>query len=168
MVDHLEEACVELFAAYEIEAALAPAPVSFLDSDVAPATLAVIGFVGPGVRGSLIMVALESAVRGWLAAMGEPEGDPADVLGEFSNMLLGRLKTRLLPDGLALQVSTPATASGKGIRLSTPLLHSQWVSLAGANWEAKVRLDTTFDANFALERTEEREAPAQAGDAIFF
>lgn len=169
MVNHLEQASVELFAAYELEAELVEfVPLPRFDEDALPATLAVLGFVGDGVRGSLVMVALESAVRTWLGAMGDADGDPADVLGEFANMLLGRLKTRLLPEGLPLQVSTPATASGKGIRLAGAPEHSEWVSLAGASWQAKVRLDMTFDASFTLRRGEGHEDPAQAGDAIFF
>jgi CheY-specific phosphatase CheX len=169
MVTHVEAEAVELFATYEVPAtpaALHSAPG--LQGLTEAATLAVIGFVGKGVRGSLVMLALEAAVSKWLAAMGDDSGDPVDALGEFANMLLGRLKNRLLLEGLVLQVSTPTTAAGNQLRISAPSGRSQWLLLEGGDWDVQIRLDADFDADFALQEQSARQAPAEAGEAIFF
>ena len=168
MVSHLEQVAVELFDAYGIPAEAGAASEVVFEPAGAASNLAVMGFVGEGIRGALIMIALDSAVVAWLKAMGETSGDPADVLGEFANMLLGRLKTRLIPEGLPLQVSTPTTASGNGLRLSTPPASSRWIGVRGKDWDVKVRLDTTFDSHFQLQDVRAAEAPAEAGEAIFF
>lgn len=167
MVTHLEQAAVELFEAYGIPARTSEVRSGASALMAEPSNLAVIGFVGEGVRGALIMTAPESTVLAWLNAMGETSGDCADVLGEFANMLLGRLKTALLPEGVPLQVSTPTTAAGNGLRLSTPPALSRWFALLGESWALKVRIDVTFEPSFAL-RASADVAPAQAGDAIFF
>jgi CheY-specific phosphatase CheX len=168
MVTHLEDVSVELFADYGIPTELGEdtSPPAFDSGD--GSTLAVIGFVGQGLRGALLLVALDSAIAAWLETMGQAEGDAADVLGEFSNMLLGRLKTRLLPEGIALSVSTPTTASGNKLRVSGPSAHAHWLSLEGRNWNARVRLETTFDPDFTHQVTDNHDAPAEAGAAIFF
>lgn len=168
VVKHLEVSAVELFEAYCMPARTVEAPRGESVPAAEPSILAVIGFVGEGARGALIMIAQESAVLAWLRLMGETGGDSADVLGEFANMLLGRLKTRLLPEGLSLQVSTPTTASGN-LRLSAPPAFSKWLVVQGEGWELKVRLDATFERHFALREVAATEAaPAQAGEAIFF
>jgi CheY-specific phosphatase CheX len=168
MVTHLEHAAVELFAGYALAVEITETPRARCEGPDDPACLAVIGFVGDGLRGALAMIARESTTLAWLNAMGEPSGDPADVLGEFANMLLGRLKTRLLPAGLRLQVSTPTIACGNGLRLSTPPALSNWLGLRGDGWDLQVRLDTTFEASFLLREASTAESPAQAGEAIFF
>lgn len=169
MVTHLESEAVELFATYDVPAAPASArSAPGLQGLAGAATLAVIGFVAKGLRGSLVMLALEAAVSKWLGAMGDESGDPVDALGEFANMLLGRLKNRLLLEGLVLQVSTPTTASGNQLRLSMPPGQSRWLVLEGQGWDVQIRLEADFDAEFALEEQSARQPPAEAGEAIFF
>ncbi len=169
MVTHLEAEAVELFATYEVPATPAsPSSTPGLHGLTGAATLAVIGFVGKGVRGSLVMLALEASVSKWLAAMGDAGGDPVDALGEFANMLLGRLKNRLLLEGLVLQVSTPTTAAGNQLRLAMPPGESRWLLLAGQGWDVQIRLEADFEADFVLEEHGTRQAPAEAGAAIIF
>jgi CheY-specific phosphatase CheX len=168
MVSELEAAAVELFEAYCIPARKSEFARGAGAAAPEPSNLAVMGFVGEGVRGALIMSASEASVVAWLEAMGETSGDCADVLGEFANMLLGRLKTRLIPVGLPVQVSTPTIASGN-LRLSIPPVLSKWLVLEGEAWQLRIRLDTTFEPHFALRELGSTEAaPAQAGEAIFF
>jgi CheY-specific phosphatase CheX len=134
-----------------------------------PSTVAIIGYVGPGVRGALIMVATENTVASWLTRMGSEGADVGDALGEFSNMLLGRLKTRLLPEGLTIQLATPTIASGSGIRLSIPPNRSTSLVFEESAGNLRLRLDAHFDPDFVLAETSERDAPAaQAGEAILF
>jgi CheY-specific phosphatase CheX len=169
MLAHLKDVAQELFAAYGFPVRLVEAAApSILVAPDRHAGMAVIGFVGTGVRGALVMVALESAIRAWLAAAGESGSDPADALGEFSNMLLGRLKSRLLGEGLTLQLATPATAIGTGLKLSTPPPQSAWVALESTNWGVEIRIEAHFSGDFALENGGRHSAPALAGEGILF
>src|SRR5580698_2990312 len=90
----------------------APAPAA--EESVA----AYLGFAGTGLRGSIVMAASPSAVRDWQVAIGETESSLCDTIGELSNMLLGRLKGRLLPEGIPIMLATPITATGKEIAFS--------------------------------------------------
>jgi CheY-specific phosphatase CheX len=169
MLAHLKDVAQELFVAYGFPVRLVETAVpTMLSTPDRHAGMAVIGFVGTGVRGALVMVALESAIRAWLDAVGESGSDPADAVGEFSNMLLGRLKSRLLGEGLTLQLATPATAIGTGLKLSNPPPQSAWVALESANWGVEIRIEAHFSRDFALESNARLSAPALAGEGILF
>ena len=131
--------------------------------------MAVIGYAGKGVRGALVMMAAEHAVQAWMTAAGVPDGDVADTLGEFSNMLLGRLKERLLPLGISIIATTPTAAVGSGLRFSEAPGPSTWSTYDGPDWKLRLRLDATFDSNF---RPVAESIPpawcARAGEAIDF
>lgn len=170
MERHLVDATIELFGAYGI--ALRHSGSSSMSPSI-PAegsVLAIIGYAGVKVRGALIMVASQPAVESWLVALGEPDtnGDVCDTLGEFSNMLLGRLKACLLPEGLPILLSTPTTASGIGLSLARAVTPSTWLTFDGPGWMLNVRIDGTFEDGFALQEQEDREDPAHAGDMMLF
>jgi CheY-specific phosphatase CheX len=133
------------------------------------AVVAIIGYVGTGVRGALILIALQSTVATWVARMGSEGADTADALGEFSNMLLGRLKARLLPEGMTIQLATPTIATGNGIRLSVPPSRSASLTFEESAGTLRLRLDANFDLDFALAETSNGDAPpAKAGETILF
>jgi CheY-specific phosphatase CheX len=170
MERHVAQVAVELFAGYGIavhhsgsgaEAGAAP-----LEASVA----AIIGYAGDKVRGALILVASRRAIESWRLALDLPDtdGDACDTLGEFSNMLLGRLKGRLLPEGFPILLSTPTTAFGSGFTLARPAGPSQWLTFDGPGWRLDVRINATFDAGFALQVREDRGAAADAGDMVLF
>jgi CheY-specific phosphatase CheX len=148
MAVHLKEAARELFATYEIDVS----PSGGVGYDAAydddRAGMAVIGYAGRGVRGALVMMATADAASEWMAAAGVPDGDVEDTLGEFSNMLLGGLKSRLLPLGISILATTPTVATGAGLRLSAPPGPSLWAAFDGPGWQMKVRLDVEFDPDF--------------------
>jgi CheY-specific phosphatase CheX len=168
MCGHLTEAARDLFADYEIVVRptvgrrIAPEPEN------EPEGMAVIGYSGQGIRGALVLMATESAVTTWMAAAGVSDGDAADTLGEFSNMLLGRLKARLLPLGISILATTPTAAIGSGFRLSDPPGPSSWSAVDAPQWRLHLRLDAAFDPEFSpLERRGLAWHP-KAGDAIDF
>ena len=115
------------------------------------------------------MMAAERAVQEWMAAAGVPDGDIADTLGEFSNMLLGRLKERLLPLGISIIATTPTAAVGSGLRFSEAPGPSSWSTFDGPDWKLRLRLDAAFDSDF---RPVAESIPpawcAKAGEAIDF
>ena len=123
MVKHLAHSAVELYAAYGLAIEL-PSCRSASPAVLGVTGLAVVGYLGQGIRGSLTLFARNRRFgRGWNAA-GVADGDPTDALGEFSNMLLCRLKGRLLLEGLSILSTPPTTISGAGLRLSVPPLRS--------------------------------------------
>jgi CheY-specific phosphatase CheX len=166
MADHLSQAALELFADYDVAIQRSPAAVATTDAE--RSGVAVIGYAGQGVRGALILVPAESAIRAWMAAAGVTDGEVTDTLGEFSNMLLGRLKGRLLGEGMSILAATPTTASGAGLRLSAPPAQSTSAAFDGPGWQVSLRLDATFAPGFELPVFCQVRRPAQAGEAILF
>ncbi len=170
IVGHLTEVTVEMFASYGI--AVKPAPDS-QGSQPPPneaAILASMGYAGDEFRGALVLVASRATIKSWLKAMGEP-GDDAnvcDALGEFSNMLLGRLKTRLLPEGLTILLSTPTTATGLDLRLARPTGSHQRLVFEGANGGVEIMLGAVFEEGFSRRVPAQQEAAAEAGEMLLF
>lgn len=167
MVGELTEAANELFAQYDLPVRASQSAEGSVDDDEASG-MAVIGYAGAGVRGALILVTPEHAIHSWMAAAGVPDCEVADTLGEFSNMLLGRLKERLLPLGISITATTPTAAIGRGLRLSESPGPSACRIFDGPDWRLRVRLDADFDVGF---QPLERRLPAwqpKAGEAIDF
>lgn len=169
MSDHLNEVVAELFASYDMH--IEPSRVSrqqcFDSEDLF--CMSSIGYVGDGVRGVLVLAASRAAAKAWTDASGVGECDHSDTIGEFSNMLLGRLKARLLGEGMPISLATPITVSGAGLRFSMPPGRSCWQFFDGPNWRVGTRLDASFDSDFEVHEVDQtRQHPAVAGDAILF
>ena len=164
MSEHLPHAVADLFAGYELAVwSAAPHASRTLEREVA----ASIGFTGSGVRGALLLKASETSIACWLQALGMPGGDPVDTLSEFSNMLLGRLKSRLLREGLPITLATPTATMGSGLRFSVPPPKSVSLAFDGADWSVTVRVDASFEADFVIDASAAEDA-AEAGECILF
>jgi CheY-specific phosphatase CheX len=165
MDHHLMEVVIELFSAYQIT--IEPCPAIARDG-LGDETycMSSIGYVGEGVKGVLILAATRAAAEAWTTAAGGMECDLVDTVGEFSNMLLGRLKGRLLRAGIPISLATPMTVVGAGLRFSMPPGKSSWRFFEGPGWHLGARLDAAFDRQF--KRQQPRAEPAEAGDAILF
>jgi CheY-specific phosphatase CheX len=170
VIRHVSECTIEMFDSY----ALAVTPqseerTSQFDLNE-QSVVASIGYAGEKVRGALVLIASRSAIESWLVALGEPSAgaDVCDTLGEFSNMLLGRLKGRLLAEGLPILLSTPTTAAGSGLRLARSAGSSALLSFAGPGWTLEVRIGATFEDGFAFTAPNNGEAVAEAGDMMLF
>jgi hypothetical protein len=156
---------LELFAAYAVPIKHCPALANEgLGSETY--CMASIGYVGEGVKGALILAATRAAAEAWTSAAGGLECDLVDTVGEFSNMLLGRLKGRLLRDGIPISLATPLTVVGAGLRISLPPGKSSWHFFVGPGWHLGTRLDAAFEPGF--QRAQTHAEPADAGDAILF
>jgi CheY-specific phosphatase CheX len=164
----LAAATADLFGSYGLTVQRLPDHARGGLSSIEQSIVAIIGYAGEKVRGALVLVAARSTVERWLVAMGENTAttDVFDTVGEFSNMLLGRLKARLSPQGFPILLSTPTTASGSGLRLSNPPGPSSWLAFEGADWRLDVRMDATFDAGFVLQESADRSAAVDAGDML--
>jgi hypothetical protein len=79
-------------------------------------TISIIGLGGPKLRGSLVL-----SIPGPLLAQSNPVGgtqpaELADWLGELANLLLGKIKSRLLSHDVLVELSTPLTISATDLR----------------------------------------------------
>jgi CheY-specific phosphatase CheX len=173
MTRHLGEAAVELFATYGMPIVRAnPSGRELGDrgpEDGEASVLGVIGYVGHKVRGALVLVASRSCVEAWHSSMGGLEkSDLCDTIGEFSNMLLGSLKGRLLPEGFPILLSTPTTASVGDLRMPRSAGPSSVIAFEGPGWRFDLRLDATFEEGFVLQESSERTVAVRAGEVLLF
>jgi CheY-specific phosphatase CheX len=150
--------------------------------------LAIIGFAGTQMRGSLVL----SANRGLLersrpvaavrvtpsvpgSAPGPAPSPPAvdalqDWIGELANQLLGRLKSRFLAHGVAIQLGTPTTVSGLELRARSgsggPQATPLWL-LSGDDWLV-VRLDAIASPDAELSTSADPSSAAAEGEVLLF
>jgi CheY-specific phosphatase CheX len=162
---HLPQAVADLFASYDLSVCPAGAPrhLGLLEREV----VATIGFTGDRFRGALMLRASEVSIGRWLEAMGMAGGDLSDTLNEFSNMLLGRVKSHMLREGLPIALAIPTATMGSGLRFSMPPAASVCLGFDGRGWSITVRLDASFEVNFSIDSAISQEA-AEAGDCIMF
>lgn len=123
--------------------------------------VAVIGFTGQQVRGSLVVGASRRQALeliGDTLARVPTDSDMADWVGEMANLTLGRVKFLLCKHGLDLQITTPVLLRGMGLvwRERTAGCHS--VSLH----EGSVQVHAWFD----VRATEPWQAPAPEDEAL--
>lgn len=164
----LETSIVEVFRDYRVGAS--PVPKDGKDGmngkDVI--VVAVIGFAGEEMRGSLVLRASLASVDAWRKPFDvDHETDACDMLGELANMFLGRLKGKLLAEGLPILMSTPTTARGPAVILAPAGGPEDQLAFAGEDWRLSVRVDAAFDASFGLEDAPTAVA-AEAGDVMLF
>ena len=119
-----------------------------------------IGFASEELRGSLVVLAPAAIARA--LAPDEPPTDTVacDVVGEFANMIVGRIKTRLLRLDVKVLIGTPTSAIAE--RISIPSRSNApeggWHSFVIAGGYAlHVRVDALADPAF------EFRAPGGAG-----
>jgi CheY-specific phosphatase CheX len=139
-----------------------------------PSVMAVIGYAALTVRGSLLLLTSRSVVAALQPAelRTEPPTEALlrDVLGEFCNMLIGRMKIRLVSRGIAPLLSTPTTIFGDDLKLPIPTSGmSAWQRFSSRAGDIHVRLDATFEVNFALFAEDASAAPLPVeGDTVLF
>ncbi len=135
-----------------------------------PLVAASIGYTGESIRGSLVLLTSARVASTWSPDCVLDEVALCDIVGEFSNMLLGRLKSRILPHGVTLSIALPISAIGRDLRvLSSPGGTTLWQTFHGDAGDVHVRLDLTLDAGFAMYAVAEPDASAAAeGDVLLF
>lgn len=109
IADLTGDCCVELFAAYGVT--LNSKPAEFIVSDEVLLS-GVIGFVGPTLRGTCLLVGNRSPIE-----LSSPQKQHTrDWVGELTNQLVGRLKRKFLGFGLEVALTTPVVLSGLHLR----------------------------------------------------
>jgi CheY-specific phosphatase CheX len=100
------DACRGLFAHYGVmlDRTLQPG------SEVAPVHLSgIVGFSGPGIRGTCILAASEEPIT----RTNPVQGSGRDWIAELANQLVGRIKNQLLSRGAEVYVTTPVVLRGE-------------------------------------------------------
>ena len=160
LVDKIaEEACTSLFQAYGVPLETVP-----VVGTAAPALSAVIGFSGPGIRGTCILAASESPIK-----KSDPiGGSPRAWIAELSNQLVGRIKNKLLAHGAEVYVTTPVVLRGEllaPVDGRTQLAPRAFASEGGSVF-VWIELDT--DPSFVLSATARAAAAVEEGDSVMF
>jgi len=117
---------------------------------------ATIGFGGADMHGALTLFADRGAWK-YISATCfdlEPESDSilTDMVGEISNMLLGRYRNLLLREGVEVLSAIPVTAHGPALRVRHGRREAlqRWHSFTCAGGSFWVRLEVAFREGFAL------------------
>lgn len=164
--------CVqELFAAYD-------RPLEPEHGEVDPsasAVISVIGFAATGMRGSLLLLTPRATIPGLipseLRALGPlHDRELRDLLGEFTNMLAGRVKNQLLAHGVEPMVSTPTTILGHALQVPpSDGVGCTWYHFRHETSLLHVRLDATFEDAFELAPADAALAPeVREGEMLLF
>ncbi len=136
-----------------------------------PMVAASIGYTGDSIRGSLVLLTSSQVAGTWSSDCALDEVALCDIVGEFSNMLLGRVKSRIIPYGVTLSIALPISAIGRDLRvLSSPGgVASLWQTFRGDAGDVHVRLDLNLDAGFAMYALPEDPTPSTLeGDVLLF
>jgi CheY-specific phosphatase CheX len=170
--EYLVKGSLELFGEYGLRVEHATGAPS-VDIE-GPSVMAVIGYAGTTVRGALLLLTSRGVVATLQPAdiRDEPPTEALlrDVLGEFCNMLVGRMKNRLVSRGIAPLISTPTTIFGDHLKLPVPTSGvSAWHRFSSEAGDIHVRLDATFDSQFSLAEDDgsAEELPAEGATILF-
>lgn len=165
--NNLEVALVALFEHLEVAVTFEPAP------ERAKCDLACsIGFASPSLRGSITM----TADRAFVVQSRPPElrqtkpseGEVSDWMGELGNQLLGRLKNRLIPYGVVIDLGTPAVLYGVEIQRHMgrrPVACERFVLSSGG--KLVVHLDADVSEDFQIVEADGAEAMPEGEVALF-
>jgi CheY-specific phosphatase CheX len=163
----------ELFGAFGV-ALTGPGDADEVPPIAGDATMAVVGFAGDQMRGSLTLYAPDAVfARSLVSASGEFAGDPSvDAQGwaaEFSNLLLGRVKRELLGYGAVLQMSTPTAFGGQDLAVHV----ADPAECIVARFEADgapvcVLFRALIEPGFELAPLPQAPPVAPEGDPMFF
>jgi CheY-specific phosphatase CheX len=139
-----------------------------------PAVMAVIGYAAGNMRGALLIVTSRDVVCALQpeevrATFKSSEESLRDVLGEFSNMLAGRVKNQLISRRIAPLLTTPTTVFGDDLQLPVPMSGmSAWHNFSGPRGNIFVRFDATFEKDFALATPPDLAAAPTEGEVVLF
>lgn len=156
-------ACSELFRAHGVELSPMEAPESEPPSSRTPMLSGVIGFVGPRLRGTCLLVSASGPVEASCPAGGRPR----DWVGELTNQLVGRLKAKLIARGVEVFVTTPIVMTGASIRPMPrgPLHPTRFGSEVGSVF---VWVEAEAGTDFVLGASELAAPTTIEGDILLF
>jgi len=132
-----------------------------------------IGFTSDNMKGVLVLVMEKALALASLPANLRQKGGSdellADWVGELSNQLLGRLKSRFIGSGVQIALSTPIVFVGREMRHFFRPSPIQRKLGFGGKGRAEVELLANFERDFEMAEGEpsEEEGPPE-GEVLFF
>ncbi len=161
LVENLaEEACLSLFDAYGVQ--LHRSEMAQTPSGDRSLT-GIIGFTGRGITGMCLVAASEEP----LVASNPTQGALRDWVAELSNQLAGRLKHKLLTQGVEVYITTPIVLRATRIEpLPRRKLVPRGFTAAGGMVALWVEVETTPD--FVMVPPSADEVPAAEGETLLF
>lgn len=168
LMGNLLPAVADLFQDYEISveqgSESGPAPIG----DGKPLG-AIMGYSHERLRGAVVLLASAETVRAWrIAYDGKANGDLCDTIGEFSNMLLGRFKARLLEAGLPILLATPTTAVALQLGQPPPGVMATRLDFSAGSGSFSIRLEARFENEFRWPASGSVKVAAEAGEMLLF
>ncbi|HET9933656.1 MAG TPA: chemotaxis protein CheX [Polyangiaceae bacterium] len=153
-------ACEELFASYGV--ALTPVRGGFEDANESVLS-GVMGFIGTRLRGTCLL----ASVLGPLEASRPAGNNSRDWIGELTNQLVGRLKTKLLARGVEVFLTTPIVLRGACVQpISRGSREPVWFSSAFGKLMVWVEVECGRDLMLASEIP--LSTAGDAGDILMF
>jgi CheY-specific phosphatase CheX len=154
-----EQACLSLFEAYGVQ--LSPVEMAVTPSGDHSLT-GIIGFTGQGITGMCLVAASEEP----LVASNPASGSLRDWVAELSNQLAGRLKHKLLAQGVEVYITTPIVLRATRIE---PLPRRKLTPRAFTAVGGKVALWVEVETSPEFKITENAvEIPIGEGEALLF
>jgi hypothetical protein len=123
----------------------------------------VIGFVGPEVRGTCLLVGSRKPIE----QSSPGKGRTRDWVGELTNQLVGRLKSKFVRRGLDVALTTPVVLSGVRLR---PLPRTDQLEprvFSAQSGAVMVWVEVEAGLGLTLGSTE-LDAAADEGDVLLF
>jgi CheY-specific phosphatase CheX len=153
------EACTSLFDAYGVTLE----STSEADTTQAKVLLCgVVGFAGPGIRGTCILAATEEPISKSIPV----SGSLRDWIAELSNQLVGRIKNKLLGYGAEVYITSPAVVRGEHLAAPSNCAIKP-LSFATAGGNVFLWVDVETDESFTLINPPEPPGVAE-GEALLF
>ncbi len=137
------------------------------------AVFASIGFAGEDMHGALAVLGLEPAVRAVVAAVfGTPADSDAllcDMVGELSNLLLGRYRAVLLREGIEILPATPLTLRAAEVDIrGIASRKASWRLLQTPQGQLWLCLDVSFREGFELASASAEPVTPNEQPLMFF
>lgn len=132
--------------------------------------LGTIGFGGADMKGTVAVLADESLWKG-LAPPDLPADDHllADMVGEFANMLLGRMRNAVLPLGAEVATAIPSAVCGTDLALHrTSRARPDWHVFRSDRGPLFVRVHVAFRKDFRFTEESAWSVRPNEADLVLF
>jgi hypothetical protein len=168
MTEAVQQATVELFG--ELGATLRLA--GGRPPERGAAVAASIGFLHEAARGTLTLFAPRSGALAFWPAETQIAPTPEamrDLFGELANLVLGRIKLRLLARGVIILLTTPIAWSGADLEIESGWGGvGAWFIFESDRGSLFVRFDVLMDEGFSIGDRETRAVEVTPGEPILF
>ena len=136
------------------------------------AIVATLGFAGADISGAVVLVGLEPTVRTLVASIFETQ--PAseallcDMLGELSNLIVGKYRATLLKVGVEILPATPISLRASDVDMKWAGGSSPWHAFTTDGGPFWIRLDLRFRDHFDLSSPSQEPITSNELELVFF